>query len=262
MIPRSYIIEWMGVVPWQGPHQVEQDLLITTAIIKLYEHPILKESLAFRGGTALNKLFFKLPVRYSEDIDLVQIISEPIGSTINLIQEIMNPWLGNPKRTHSKGCTTLTYRILSDEEIPIKLKFEINTREHFSVLGFHNYHFESNSSWHTGKTVIRSYKIEELLGTKLRALYQRRKGRDLYDLYMALTTLSNLDHEMIIRCFTEYTKHAQTPISRLEFLQNMKMKLKNNEFRGDILPLLPRQIEPYDPDIAFELIRIHLIEQI
>ena len=82
MIPRNFIIEWTGVVPWSEPRQVEQDLIITSALLRLYEHPVLQETFAFRGGTALNKLFFNPAFRYSEDIDLVQITSQPIGTTM------------------------------------------------------------------------------------------------------------------------------------------------------------------------------------
>jgi predicted nucleotidyltransferase component of viral defense system len=203
MISQSYIVEWGNRVPWQEIRQVEQDLIITRALIELYSHPILKEKLAFRGGTALNKLIFNPPTRYSEDIDLVQIVSEPIGKTIDALRSVMDPWLGEPvKRQPSKGGFTLYYVNQSEENIPLRLKFEINTREHFTVMGFQDYPFTSNSSWHSGSVIIKSYAIEELLGTKLRALYQRRKGRDLYDLYTALNILPNIDKWAIIQCFS------------------------------------------------------------
>src|SRR5262249_49746215 len=152
------------------------------------------KSLAFRGGTALNKIIFNPPSRYSEDIDLVQIIPEGIGSTINRIQEILEPWLGKPKnKDFSAICSVLYYKTTSEDGFPIKVKIEINTREHQCFLGFKEYLFTSNSSWTPGNALITSYAVEELLGTKMRALYQRRKGRDLYDLYVALTTYDNLD---------------------------------------------------------------------
>ena len=83
--------------------QIEQDLIITTALLKIYQHPILSEKFAFRGGTALNKLYFNPPTRYSEDIDLVQITSEPIGPMITILREIMDPWLGKPKKRDPLG---------------------------------------------------------------------------------------------------------------------------------------------------------------
>lgn len=114
MIPRSHIQEWSKAVPWQEPRQVEQDLIITNALLKLYSHPSLRFSLAFRGGTALNKLFFDPPTRYSEDIDLVRTSAEPIGSTMDSIRETLDTWLGEPKRSFSSGRVTLVYRVLSD----------------------------------------------------------------------------------------------------------------------------------------------------
>lgn len=97
MIPKRFILEWTKFVPWQEPRQIEQDLIITNALLKIYAQPKLQENLAFRGGTALNKLYFTPPSRYSEDIDLVQTNAEPIGKTIDALREVMDVWLGEPK---------------------------------------------------------------------------------------------------------------------------------------------------------------------
>lgn len=262
MIPRAYIIEWANVVPWAEPRQIEQDLIITKALLHIYEHPILKETLAFRGGTALNKLIFKKPSRYSEDIDLVQVNTEPIGTTIDLLQEILNPWLGIPKRDASHGIVTLSYRITSDDGFPIKLKIEINTREHFSILGFQKVSFSSSSTWYSGQVDILTYKIEELLGTKMRALYQRRKGRDLYDLHVILTEFQHLDLNEIIHCFTKYMRHAHQSISQKEFLANIEKKLKNKEFLLDMQPLLPQRSQSFNPKEAYEYVKFKLLEKL
>lgn len=72
MIPENFIQEWRENARWQSLVQVEQDLIISRALVDLYNEPYVRESLAFRGGTALNKLFLKPPSRYSEDIDIVQ----------------------------------------------------------------------------------------------------------------------------------------------------------------------------------------------
>lgn len=98
MIPKNFIIEWSSVAPWPQLEQIEQDLIITTALLKIYQHPALRGKIAFRGGTALNKLYFNMPTRYSEDIDLVQVTGEPIGQTIMMLREVMDSWLGSPKR--------------------------------------------------------------------------------------------------------------------------------------------------------------------
>lgn len=67
----------------------------------------------------------------------------------------------------------------------IRLKVEINCFEHFNVLGLQEVPFRVESGWFTGEARLTTYQLEELVGTKLRALYQRKKGRDLFDLYPA-----------------------------------------------------------------------------
>lgn len=259
MIPRNFIVEWSAIVSWKQIEQIEQDLIISTALLKIYQHTHLREKVAFRGGTALNKLFFSPPSRYSEDIDLVQITSEPIGQTITMIREIMDPWLGLPKRSASKGLVTLTYRMISDTGLKMRLKIEINTREHFAILGYKEQSFSSSSGFFAGESTIKTYAIEELLGTKLRALYQRRKGRDLYDLHVAIHKIPNLDIDAIIRCFKEYMDSANQKVSRVEFHLNIQDKLKDIEFREDIIALLPLEERHFDAEKAYELIAKEII---
>jgi len=226
----------------------------------LYSHPRLRAALAFRGGTALNKLFFSPATRYSEDIDFVQVFQAPIGSIIDDIRELLDSWLGEPRREFSDGRVCLTYRRTSSEGFPIKLKVEINSREHFSVLGLHEYPFVFSTSWEKSMVQIRSYKLEELLGTKMRALYQRRKGRDLFDLYTALTRISNLNHGDIIHCFSEYMKFGGHSISKTLFLENMEEKMKNKLFLEDMKPLLPKFGESFNLEAAYSSVKSHLLD--
>jgi predicted nucleotidyltransferase component of viral defense system len=78
MIGRSFIEEWREQYPWKDG-QVEQDLILSRAIVEMFSDDLLRKSLVFRGGTALHKLFIHPQARYSEDIDLIQINREPIN---------------------------------------------------------------------------------------------------------------------------------------------------------------------------------------
>jgi predicted nucleotidyltransferase component of viral defense system len=170
--------------------------------LAIFNHPLLTEQLAFRGGTALFKLHLP-PARYSEDIDLVQVQAGPIGPVMDALQEKLNPWLGIPKRKQFEGRVTLTNRMESEEGLPLKLKVEINSREHFTVLGFDRRQFSVESRWFTGSATILTYQLDELLGTKVRALCQRKKGRDLFDLWKAFAlTEINLAH--VVGCFIRF----------------------------------------------------------
>lgn len=80
MIPRDYITAWRSEAPWVQDFQVEQDLIISKALVDIFSEPLLRDSLAFRGGTTLYKLFLKPSLRYSEDIDLANSGSLPGGA--------------------------------------------------------------------------------------------------------------------------------------------------------------------------------------
>jgi hypothetical protein len=128
MIPRDYITEWRKEAPWIDDAQVEQDLVISRALLSIFSHPTLKEALAFRGGTALYKLHLKPAARYSEDIDLVQVNVQALGPTMDALREVLNPWLGEPRWKQTEGRVTFTYRFNSEAmpSIPLKLKVEIS----------------------------------------------------------------------------------------------------------------------------------------
>jgi predicted nucleotidyltransferase component of viral defense system len=264
MIPQSYITEWSNFVPWQSNEQIEQDLLICRSLVAIYSDEFLASSLAFRGGTALHKLYLKPQPRYSEDIDLVQIRAEPIKETIKKIQEQLNFVDTSSVVDPRKNNNTLRFRF--DSEFPpiqrLKIKIEINCREHFTVLGYQKMPFEIKSSWYSGLSNITTYQLEELIGTKLRALYQRKKGRDLYDVYKALIQVQDLDKNAIVHCFRAYMKFVVGHIpTQKQFIQNLDAKMLDTEFLGDIIAII-RPEEIYNSSEAYELVRTELIEKL
>jgi predicted nucleotidyltransferase component of viral defense system len=89
MIPRPYIAKWQQHAPWREFSQVEQDLIISRALVEIFSDDLLRENLAFRGGTALHKLYLNPASRYSEDIDLVQIKAGPIKPILERIGEVI-----------------------------------------------------------------------------------------------------------------------------------------------------------------------------
>lgn len=132
---------------------------------------------------------------------------------------------------------TLTYRVASEDGVPLKLKVEINSREHFTVLGFEKHIFVVDSRWFSGSASILTYHLDELLGTKVRALYQRKKGRDLFDLWTAFNTV-NVRPEPVMQCFLHYMDQEGHKVSRAEFEQNLSEKLDDPRFVADIGPLV------------------------
>jgi len=244
MIPRDYITEWRAEAPWIDDAQIEQDLVISKALVDIFAHPLLRKALAFRGGTALYKLHVRPAARYSEDIDLVQVEAEPAGPIMKALRDVLNPWLGDPRYKQSQGRVTFTYRFDSEEKppVPLRLKVEINTREHFTVNGFVQTPYRVSSRWFDGSCQIQTYGLNELLGTKLRALYQRSKGRDLFDLAVALDH-PGTDPNTIIKAFTAYMDRGGHHATRTQFEANLDAKRKDPNFAADIGPLLSADYE-------------------
>lgn len=262
MIPEYAIKEWGNTVPWNSPELVEQDLIICRALVEIFNDDFLASRLAFRGGTALHKLYLSPQSRYSEDIDLVQIRPEPIKTTIEKLREVLS-FLGKPVVKQKANNNTLVFRTESEIQpiVPIRLKIEINCREHFNVLGLTKADFSIENQWFSGQCSATTYRLDELLGTKLRALYQRRKGRDLFDLHKALIT-GWVDVDDLIRCYHSYMNFSvDKPPTKKEFLMNMEQKILDDEFLGDTNMLL-RPDERYDAREAYELIRKELIEKL
>lgn len=245
MIPNDIITAWSVQAPWPRATQIEQDLVLSRALVQIFSSPAA-EHLALRGGTALHKLVLAEPTRYSEDIDLVYTRRAPIGPILDAIRAELDPWLGTPRRKLKENLVTMIYRFDSEPvdgvPMPMRLKVEINTTEVFNVFGLVEREFVVDSLWFAGRAAVSTYQLEELLGTKLRALYQRRKGRDLFDQWTARSP--DLDLERLVECFREYVDRQGLRISQAEFVSNLDAKLADDEHFGtDIAPLLAPSIE-------------------
>ncbi|MBU3661335.1 MAG: nucleotidyl transferase AbiEii/AbiGii toxin family protein [Flavobacteriales bacterium] len=262
MIPRPNIARWQEFAPWSSFDQIEQDLIISRTLVEIFSDPFLNENLAFRGGTALHKLYLNPAPRYSEDIDLVQIKPGPIKPIMERINEVIT-FFEEPRKTDVRGHgPKMYYRFNSEyEDIRMRLKIEINSKEHFNVLDWVNFPFYVENDWFTGSASIKTYNINELLGTKLRALYQRTKGRDLFDLdYSRLNEKIQIDE--IIESFNVYMKFSSGHIpTRRQFEMNIEEKENDLNFTGDMEALLRPGIE-YNQQSAFEWLKNDVISKL
>jgi predicted nucleotidyltransferase component of viral defense system len=263
VIPLAHLQEWTARAPWPDLRQVEQDLIICRALCDLFSSKPLQGKIAFRGGTAINKLLFGKPLRYSEDIDLVQTQAEPIGGIIDGVRDALS-WLGKCNRDQAPQTTHLVFRFTPEagDGSPLKLKVEINTREHQHLYGLRTYPFKVASDWHKATAEIVSFEPEELFGTKLRALLQRNKNRDLFDLNEGLHELG-LNCDRVFACFQHYVTLEKHPISRANAEERMLKKL-NQSLTEDVAPLLPAGVSFTDDDaiVAFGRVWAELIRRI
>lgn len=247
MIPKPVINKWRGSAPWPLDSQVEQDLIISRALVEIFNHPVLKKNLAFRGGTALHKLIFPKPLRYSEDIDLNRLKRSPGGVIIDAVKKAMSDMFENkPKVKQTKNSLKIVYSYTSTDQREQKLKIEINVRETLPQKPLIEIPYSVKSEYFEGQTLIQAFNKEEMIGTKVRALYQRNKGRDLFDLYK-LGQLDDVDWNEVIKSFSKLNIGA----SAKNIHKNLELKMADEMFLRDIDLLLPKGAL-YDPKEAYE----------
>lgn len=88
---------------------------------------------------------------------------------------------------------------------------------------------------------------------------ERKKGRDLFDLYVALTK-AEVDVNELMRCYHRYMSFAvQQPPTYKQFVANMEEKMVDPDFLGDT-QLLLRPDEPFDPIEGYKAVKERLIE--
>ena len=262
MIAEDHINSKKKHIKWRKNHMIEQDMIISRVLESLYSNEIIRETLVFKGGTAINKLFLDPPSRYSEDIDLVRISGDrigPISKAISgsLLWLVEEAGLGNPEHSLRKYGLKYFYKFRNVEGSISKLKIEVNTREPFYVDPIKEVPFSFTSDWWSGETTITTFCLEELMATKLRALYQRRKGRDLFDAwYVFRKGFANI--EDTLRMFHKYNKYNEAKITKKMFTRNMLEKQHNTDFRQDIRTLLPPESD-YDFDTAFDFVMKQIV---
>jgi predicted nucleotidyltransferase component of viral defense system len=265
MVPLKSIIEWREKCPWVSSRRIEQDLILSRILVELYSDPFLKKKLVLRGGAALYKLFVNPPARYIETIEVVQIEPGALGPYVYAIRKTLDPWLGQSSwKIKSEGITA--YYCFKPEESftkTMQIKINIHTQDHFSHFDVIDINYGIESSWFSNKASIKTFCLEELLGAKLRALYQRKKGRDLFDLYTIKNLFPGLIFDKVIKSFPKFMNYGHLPISRSEFEEELFKKLKDPHFKKDIMHLLSEELRlRYDFRKSVETVFQHYISRL
>ena len=262
MIQRESVKAWSVEYPWRLPEMVEQDLIICRAIVSIFSDPFLARELAWKGGTALHKLYLMPQARYSEDIDLVQVNPGPIKPIFERLGEVLS-WLPNKSTQQTRYSNKIRYRYLSEVEpqVPMRLKIEINCVEHFCQLGYAHLPFEVKNEWFSGSCDVTTFQLTELLCTKFNAVYGRKKVRDLFDMDYALRE-TGVEPEGILRCWRRYRELVgEEPVSKRNFIQNMESKLQDADYLSD-MDMFLRPGTTFDPRLAWLNVRNLLVETI
>ncbi|HUI08521.1 MAG TPA: nucleotidyl transferase AbiEii/AbiGii toxin family protein [Verrucomicrobiae bacterium] len=273
-ITRRDVIAHQSVVPWPSQVQVEQDLLLCRAMVALFDDSFLQGQIAMRGGTLLHKVHLAPPSRYSEDIDLVVVGNRPEGHIRKALNRVLSGVLGAPTqsvwgelklaiRNTVKPSRvlrmTFTIHSLMEPGTDLEVVVEANVTERTPHLPVVTIPFEFPFRDSPVRTQIKGYDIHEMLGTKLRALFQRRRGRDLFDLFWALNHAQPpVVRAKIIESFQHYLRLERSVAGRTEFVAILDAHLADRGFCSDTNPLL-RAGMVYDAQQAGDYVKTNLL---
>ena len=257
MIPAAFVTAWSTRAPWPSPAQVEQDLLLSRVLIEIYQDDFLRDELVFRGGTCLHKLHLPTPRRYSEDLDFVRTTSSgiaPLTQAVTSLGERLDFNVSTRISQHPK----IYLRTTAADGSTLRIKIEINTHERSPARPVISMPHVVDSPWWSGQGDIITFTPAELASTKIRALFQRQKGRDLFDLWLALTEL-NLDPDDILEAYPTY---APPGLTAKRAIADLEAKALNPSFRTDITPLIDPWPRAYDIDAAARMVIDLLLSRI
>ena len=258
MVPRASLIAWSARAPWPSEDRVEQDLIISRLLVEVADDSLLSKELAFRGGTCLHKLHLEEPLRYSEDLDFVRTDQQPLlGEISDALRSIADRiGLREHRRTFpSKNSDTATIWFEGNAEsgaATIRVKIETNVAESVPHRDHVFIPYAVESPWWSGSAEVRTFALEEILATKVRALCQRRKGRDLFDLWIGLNRPGvNVDEIAAALCHYMQDRVYSYP----QLVGHLEIKLGDPDFAADLHGLVRSPPRDYDIPIALELVR-------
>lgn len=232
----------------------------------LNTNPILKDSLALKGGTAINLTIFSSP-RLSIDIDMDYLITnsreemlekrEVINSTINryMLSQgyTMNPKTKNP---HSLDSWIYDYQGASGNKDNIKIEINYSLRSH--VL-------EAEERPIITKHFASEYKVKslaplEIYGSKINALLSRAAARDLYDVgnMIRFGIFDESEEEMLKKCVIFYAAISAKYINKT-FDTKVIDLITNQKIKRELLPVIKRE-DDFKLESANKLVKGYITE--
>jgi predicted nucleotidyltransferase component of viral defense system len=276
MMQQAHLTAWQSHAPWPKRSQIEQDLRLSRGVAAIFADDILGEHVAMRGGTVLHKGHLPPAARYSEDIDLVLV--KPMTSDVldRHLRRVLTPVLGQPADSMIADAWLAVRNVVRPSKIlrtrygfvPLGLqreeiiKVEVNLNESASLYPLVNVPLMVlDEEGELVKVAARSYDINEMLGTKTRALMQRDQGRDLFDLVHAWqlseagTTPYLVDGAKVMQAFSWYLEQEDTTFSAEDANAQLDSHLRKPGFRHDMDTLLRPGLPRFDVDQGASVVR-------
>lgn len=245
---------------------LEKVLRLADILEYLNTNPVLKDSLALKGGTAINLTIFNMP-RLSVDIDMDYLITnsreemldnrEIINKTINRYMSLqgytVNPKTKNP---HSLDSWIFSYQGVSGNKDNIKIEINYSLRCHI---------FEVIEKPIVAEHLSSEYKVMslaplEIYGGKINALLSRAAARDLYDVRNMIRygIFDKSEEEMLKKCVIFYAAISAKNINKTFDITAID-GITKRKIKTDLYPVIRRK-DDFDLESAKKLVKEYIAE--
>lgn len=242
------------------PEVVEKDFVLGWLLSATTQLPAISDHWVLKGGTCLKKCFFET-YRFSEDLDFTLLptagydegdIADALLALVRRTEEIsgirFHPDHVTVKTRRDKfGRATFEGRLGYQGPLVIptwpRILFDITQHEPVINATVRRGILHPYSDTRPPDASVRTYSFEELLAEKTRALYERTRPRDLYDVVYILDNLTEpLDRALVKRTFDQKCAFKElTPPSAIELVARVR---DADELRADWDDMLAHQL-PY-----------------
>lgn len=244
---------------------IEKDYVLGWLLAGVAQHAELSEAWVFKGGTCLRKCYYET-FRFSEDLDFTVINGGPdeVDQLQRIFAEIAD-WMREEsgieltlderafrRRQNRRGKPTtqgkISYRGPNETRGTLpKVKFDITSDEILTQLPALRAIGHPYSDSPLPVRGVACYPIDELFGEKLRALAERCRPRDLYDvvhLYRHPDLVGRAS--AVLHVLHEKCEHAGITVPTLDSIRATRFRAEiETEWENMLGHQLPRPLPPF-----------------
>jgi len=252
---------------------MEKDYALTWVLKAIYTNQLLSEAMVFKGGTCISKIYAE-NYRLSEDLDfsiyknkqlsLETLISE-LKKSFEQIKKEGSPELSvkNYEQQSNQGYMSVKIRYIGPLAHPGEIKLDVSLKEHVIYASEH-LSLKDQTYKEISNFKIHCYSIYEVVAEKTRAILQRGKTRDYYDVWMLMTNREFkrkilMETPKIMRLVSEKCERNNIPFEpELMFDESRLNEARNywSDSLGRMVPELPK-FEKIIKDLKEEFFVVH-----
>ncbi|MDN5308370.1 MAG: hypothetical protein PWP16_1733 [Eubacteriaceae bacterium] len=232
----------------------------------LNTNPILKESLALKGGTAINLTIFNLP-RLSVDIDMDYLVNnsreemleqrELINSTIDRYM-ISQGYTKNEKTKNPHSLDSWVYDYIGASGNRDNIKIEINYSLRAHVLQAEERPIITEHLG--GEYRVKTLAPIEIYGSKINALLSRAAARDLYDARnMIHYKFFDESEETLLRKTVVFYAAISAKVINKTFDTSAIDSITKQKIKTDLLPVIKRE-DDFELETAKKMVKTYIAD--